>query len=353
LFTKQGWQDIKSQRFVCTDCGHKFLDMKCEKIGMFEIKMIEYAAYMYLRAVSFNSILDILRAWFEKDVLSKDILIDHIEQLADKIPDQYTISKKLKPKRFGYYALDGTWFKYRGRDMVLLILFDVKSLDLVSWKVALDETEDSYKTLIRRALPEIQDNIKGVFCDGDPGLLKAIRSFFPKVDIQLCAFHKLSRVAQIVPFKRPKTEIDKELKTMTEAIIYAETKQEAIKELNRLKVYAQKHQADEKMQKALGVLKRNFDLLLTHFDHEAMSPYNNVLEGFNHVIKRRTRLMKGFKKPINIERWFKLILHDWRFHRLKETVFKERRGKSPLELAGCKLPKLHNWIGYARTEIPT
>ncbi len=83
-----------------------------------------------------------------------------------------------------------------------------------------------------------------------------------------------------------------------------------------------------------------------------MSPYNNTLEGFNYIVKRKTKLMKGFKKPINIKRWIKLIMLDWRFHYLVELQFKERRNKSPLELAGCKLPKIYNWMSHVRENYP-
>ena len=68
--------------------------------------------------------------------------------------------------------------------------------------------------------------------------------------------------------------------------------------------------------------------------------------------KRRTRLMKGFKKPINITRWLKLLMLDWRFHPLKETKFKDRRNKSPLQLASVDLPEIHNWLTYIRKKYP-
>ena len=87
---------------------------------------------------------------------------------------------------------------------------------------------------------------------------------------------------------------------------------------------------------------------MTHFDHPEMSPYNNVLEGFNSVLQRRIWLMKGFKKDINIDRWIKLLLLDWRFHVLKESTFDSRRGKMPLELAGVKLPEIYNWLTFVR-----
>jgi len=318
---------------------------------MFVIEMIEYAAFMYLRSLSFNSIIAILRAWYEKKILSKDILISHIEELSDLIPDNQAITEWLKPKRSGYYALDGTWLKYRGRDIVLLIILDVITLDLVAWTVALEEDSASYQKLINPVKQEISPNLKGFFCDGEPGLLKVLKKEFPDTPIQLCVFHKYARVGQIVPFIRAKTKLDKEIKLRTEKILFAVSRREAETALKDLERYASTHQAHKKLQQVLGVLKCNFDLLMTHFDNPEMSPYNNVLEGFNHILKRRLRLMKGFKKPININRWLKLILLDWRFHPLRETAFKERRGKSPLQLAGVELPEIYNWIKFVRVEL--
>lgn len=322
---------------------------------MFDIAMVEYVAFMYLRTLSFNSIIAIVRAWYDKKVLSKNILIDHIEQLADRIPDNQKVSAWLKPHRSGFYALDGTWLKYRGRDIVLLILFDVRTLDLIAWTVALEETATSYRKLIEPAKAEIAGCLRGFFCDGDPGLLNVLKNDFPNIPIQMCVFHKYARVGRIVPFVRNKSVFDKEIKQRVEEVLFAASKLEAINALKKLERFADENKKHKKLQEVIGVIQHNFDLLLTHFDHEGMSPYNNVLEGFNHVLKRRLRLMKGFKKPININRWLKLILLDWRFHVLKETTFKERRGKSPLQLAGVTLPVIHNWMKFVRqnfTQIP-
>lgn len=313
---------------------------------MFDREIIAQAIFMYLRSLSLNSVSDIFRSWYDIDVFSKDTLITHIEEYADHIPGQFEITNWLHPVRSGFYALDGTWLKYRGRDIVLLILFDVKTLDILNWKVSRKETQESYDKLLIDAYVEMANNIKGFHCDGDPGLIAAIKDFFPDAPIQLCVFHKYSRAGQLVPFVRIKNETDREIKKLTERVLFAPTKQEAVASLDELQRYAQEHQKHKKLKELIGVLKRNFDLLLTHFDNPEMSPYNNVLEGFNYIVKRRTRLMKGFKKPININKWLKLILTDWRFHSLRESQFKCRKNKSPLELAGCKLPKIRNWVKY-------
>ena len=315
---------------------------------MYTVKIIEYVTYMYLRTLSFNQVNAILRAFYERDVFTKSQLIGHIEELTDRIPGHQAVSRWLKPQRSGYYALDGTWLKYRGCDIVLLILFDVVTLDTIAYHVAADETKDAYSTLLDLALPEISLGMNGFFCDGDPGLLALLRERFPGKPIQLCVFHRYARLGQLIPFRYCKSALDKQIKERVEKVLFAGSKSAAINALHELEQFAKQNQGYGKLQKAIAVLHHNFELLLTHFDHPEMSPYNNVLEGFNHVLKRRIRLMKGFKKDINIDRWIKLLILDWRFHTLKASEFKERRKKTPLELAGVSLPVMYNWLTYVR-----
>ena len=315
---------------------------------MYTVKMIEYVTFMYLRSMSFNQVNAILRAFYERNVFTKAQLMDHIEQLTDRIPDHQAVSRWLKPERSGYYALDGTWLKYRGRDIVLLILFDVVTLDTVAYHVAGDETKETYAALLDLAQSEISLEIKGFFCDGDQGLLALLQKRFPGSPIQLCVFHKYARLGQLIPFKYCKNALDKQIKERVEKVLFAETRNAAEGALHDLEQFAKENKGYGKLQQAIAVLHHNFELLLTHFDHPGMSPYNNVLEGFNHVLKRRIRLMKGFKKDVNIHRWIKLLILDWRFHTLKESEFKERRKKTPLELAEVSLPEIYNWLTYVR-----
>lgn len=58
--------------------------------------------------------------------------------------------------------------------------------------------------------------------------------------------------------------------------------------------------------------------------------------------------MKGFKKELNMNRWLKLILLDYRFHKIHSSKFPDRNNKSPLELAETNLPKYHNWLTLVR-----
>lgn len=201
--------------------------------------------------------------------------------------------------------------------------------------------------MIEKTEGNILRSAKGFFSDGELGLLKQFKDRYSGIPVQLCAFHKYSRIGQIVSFVRSDS-IGKEIKQRVENVIFAKTKQNAFSALVNLKRYAGEHQENAKLRKVIGVINRNFELLLTHFDHPEMSPYNNVLEGFNHIIKRRIRLMKGFKEEENIDRWLKLLLIDYRFHTIKESKFSNRNRKSPLELSDVKLEKYHNWMTLIR-----
>ncbi len=114
--------------------------------------------------------MGIVRATLRKDYLTKDTVLDHLEQLIDRLPAVEKISLKFKPLRSGYYAWDGTWLKFQGRDIVLLICFDVVSLDVINYLMAPDECYETYLALINiinQTEPDILANIKGFYCDGE------------------------------------------------------------------------------------------------------------------------------------------------------------------------------------------
>ena len=319
-------------------------------IGRFGNKMINWIGFIYLRSFSLYSTVEIIRSFYEKDYLTKNAVLENLEQLIDRLPDISATTRIFKPERSGYYAFDGLWFKCNGGNKVLMICFDVVSLDIVNYLIAGDENYIAYGQLIEavnKAEPDILTKAKGFYADGELGLLKQLKGNYRHIPLQLCVFHKYTRSNQIVPFVYAKG-IDKEIKNMVEKVLFAPTKNEAIASLDNLKRYAQEHQQNDKLKKIVGVLKRNFHLLLTHFDNPEMSPYNNVLEGFNHIIKRKIRLMKGFKKELNMDRWLKFILLDYRFHKIHSSGLRARNGKSPLELARVNLLKYYNWITLVR-----
>ena len=326
----------------------------------FTNSFIEYVVALYLRSLSLNTVIQIIRIQFEKDLLSKQTILEFIEKVTDKLPSLDDIDNLFHPRRSGLLAFDGVWYKYRGINFVLLVCFDPIAFDIISYLIAERESFDSYQKLIQRVLSKLKSiSVKGVYCDGDRGLIKAVKLNFPSTPIQVCVVHKEFRLGQLLPFKRAYTgkSLDPRFKKKVrffketaESIIYAENKKEAEENLKQLKEFMAKEK-DEKLKKAFGSLKYNFKYLLTHFDYPGMERDNNIIEGFNSIIKGRLKLLKGFKKPANINRYIKLVLLDYRFHELVESRSSKRRNKTPLELVGVSLPKYYNFIKYLRETL--
>lgn len=323
----------------------------------FSDSFIEYAVYIYLRCLSFNTTVDIIQATYEIDILSKSQVLDFLETVADAIPTLDEIDEVFTPVRSGLLALDGVWFSYGDEEIVLLVAFDPVTFDIISALWQMDENYVGYKTLLQKVIKKVpKEKIVGIYGDGELGLLQAQKELLPDAPFQLCVVHKELRMGMLVPVKsvnvsrRMDEKKKEEIRTFQQLYrncIYANTKEEAKQNLVLLKTYAL-NSPHEMFRKAYRSLARNFDLTLTHFDHSYMERDNNLLECFNGILKPRLNLMKGFKKKDNINRYLKLFLLEFRFRPLKESRFKDRRGQSPLQLGDVFLSKYYNFLTFLR-----
>ncbi|MBU0570153.1 transposase [Patescibacteria group bacterium] len=353
---KAGQRKQKLQLYRCKN-GHQF---RINHASCWDDSFIEYVVYVYLRCLSLNTAIDIVRATYEKDLLTKSLILQFIEQVADVLPTIDDIDRLYDPVRSGYLAFDGVWFKYGNDQIVLLVCFDPVTFDVVSAIWSDQETREGYERLIRLILKKLpKTRIKGLYGDGDRGLKLALKHYFPLTPFQLCIVHKNLRMQQTIPLKSAikSRHIPKKLKReilkfadLFHNTLYADTKEQSLKELTKLLHWTDKHPR-EKFLKAVNQLKRNFRYTLTHFDYPDMERDNNLIECFNGCIKPRLKLMRGFKKKQNLDRYLKLFLLEFRFHTLKESRFKERRSKSPLELGGVYLPKSYNFISFLRKQL--
>ena len=355
--TRTNLQQFIFQSYRCMN-NHLFIPNHHQ--SSFTSSFIEYAVAVYLRSLSLNVVIQIVRIQMEKDILSKKTLLQFIDTVSERLPTLDDIDNIYHPKRSGYVAMDGVWFKYRRRNFVLLVAFDPQTFDPIVVKLEIDETQAGYERLITEVTNKLGAvNIKGVYGDGDKGLIKALKILLPSVPFQLCIVHKEMKMGQIVPVKSvgvskkltPFQKHDiKVFQLLFRNVIYAASKDVSAKNLERLKQYADKTE-DERFQKAYRSLAYNFKYTLTHFDHPEMERDNNILEGFNSILKRRLRLLKGFKKPGNIEKYIKLILLDYRFHEFIGSGKKKRQGVTPLELSGVILPDYYNFIKLLRESL--
>jgi len=351
--TKSGKKTYDVQKYRC-DNMHVFR----KKVPFsFSDSFIEYAVYIYLRCLSFNTTVDIIQATYEKEILSKSQVLDFLETVADALPTLDDIDEVLTPVRSGFLAVDGVWFQYGEAEIVLLVAFDPVSFDVIAALWQKEENYTGYKALLQKVLGKVsKEKIIGMYGDGDLGLLQALKELLPAVPFQLCVVHKELRMGMLVPVKsvnisrrmdEEKKEAIRTFQQLYRNCIYADTKMQAKQNLTILKEHVAQSPY-EMFQKAYRSLAYNFDLTLTHFDNPHMERDNNLLECFNGILKPRLRLMKGFKKQENINRYLKLFLLEFRFRPLKESRFKERRGQSPLQLGDVFLPKYYNFLTFLR-----
>lgn len=357
--TINGKRKKQIQTFKCEN-GHFF---RVNDVPKWDDDFIERVVFIYLQCLSLNTTITLIREFYQTDVLTKGLILDFIEKVADKLPTIDEIDYLYHPRRSGYLAFDGVWFQFGKDQIVLLVAFDPETFDIVAASWADDETEKTYEQVMTQAVNKIGAvNVKGVYADGDRGFLKALKHLLPTVPFQLCVFHKELRMGQVVPIKSvsrsrqmtPQTKHDiKVFQLLFREVIYAKTKDDSVKALDRLKQYVEsnKHEQPERFLKAYRSLLTNFKYTLTHFDYSHMRRDNNLLECFNGCIKPRLKLMKGFKIQENLDRYLKLFLIEFRFHTLKESSFKDRNGKSPLEVAGVNLPKFYNFLSFLREEL--
>lgn len=357
MMFKSGRKTSRVQAYRCHR-GHFF--KHDSGLSGFSDSFIEYAVFVYLRCLSLNTTVDIIRATYEDDILTKSQVLAFIEWVGKAIPTLDDIDRLFSPVRSGYLAFDGVWFDYGGETIVLLVCFDPQTFDVISAAWSREETRAGYEALIRSALAKLpKHRIKGLYGDGDNGLIMALKRYFPYTPFQLCVVHKSLRMAQTVPVKLAvkshhipadtKREI-LEFSRLFHRALYADTKEAALAGLTDLLYWTNIHPGD-KFLKAVNQLKRNFQYTLTHFDYPGMERDNNLIECFNGCLKPRLKLMKGFKKNENLEIYLKLFLLEFRFHLLKESRFKDRRDKSPLELGGVTLPKYYNFLTFLRRQL--
>ncbi len=352
---------IKLVTYQSYRCVNNHLFTPQHKDSSFTNSFIEYVVYAYLRCLSFNTTIQIIRAQFERDLLTKKTLLQLTQQVADRLPTLTDIDNLFHPRRSGYLAFDGVYFKLEGEAFVILICFDPETFDVLGYRIAAAESFPGYVDLaleVKKKLAAANVPIIGLYGDGEKGLLQALNEVFPAVPFQLCIVHKYLRIGQVIPFKSVnrkgvfylrKRKILK-FKRLFEETVFAETKEASIKKFAELKMFAQAH-AIEKFHQGYRILKNNFKLTLTHYDHLHMERDNNLIECFNSIISRKLDLFKGFKKAMNIDRYLKLILLDYRFHELTESRFAYRRDQSPLELAQANLPAYYNFIKMLRETL--
>ncbi|OGM33445.1 hypothetical protein A3D00_00825 [Candidatus Woesebacteria bacterium RIFCSPHIGHO2_02_FULL_38_9] len=196
---KSGKKIVKVQAFRCEN-GHLF--KANGNLLSWSDSFIEYAVFVYLKCLSLNTTIDIIRATYELDLLTKSQILLFIEWVADPLPTLDDIDRLFSPVRSGYLAFDGVWFSFGREEVALLVCFDPVTFDVICANWEKEEGYDGYTRLIRNVTEKLpKTKIKGIYGDGDAGLILALKRYFPVTPFQLCVVHKSIRMQATIPLK--------------------------------------------------------------------------------------------------------------------------------------------------------
>lgn len=328
------------QRFWCKGCGHIFVPAKPNASKYDSTAFNAQVACEYL----LNRSLRKVRTSKAVGKISKDTILETVIAVSGKLPDTSELNRRLEIRWSGRYILDGVFFKYQGKGLVLLLLADAESLDLIDYLLAEAENYQSWKLFVQRVKPEIEADgklEKFFVSDGKKGLHQALKELFPKVPRQLCISHKQRRISSIIP-QIYGNSWDKLFGHLGHKAIGAKSESaywvylSLLKEFTKPAIFARIPEPEQrKLKQVIGVLKFQRHELHAQFEHPDLigkDTTSNILEGINGFLKERLKLMRGLKKENHVPKIIKLLIYYYRFHPFVASNFKQRNGKSPIEL---------------------
>jgi hypothetical protein len=238
-----------------------------------------------------------------KTSISKKAILKLLLALGKNCKSTIEITKELDLKWPGWLGIDATSIKISGIQFFLFVAVDLKTRDIVHFQIARHE---DYQTL-RRFLLVIRDEIRyqilGIVSDLGLGRshvnLKVVREVSPGIPHQICVVHLERDVNLILP-RTKRTPLQKELKKLVRKVLYARSRRLAIRAYMELIQFRNDYYSlDEKVDKVVNIIRRNFLSTLTHFAHPELPRDNNIAEGIVGQLKERIKLLRGFRRLPN------------------------------------------------------
>jgi putative transposase len=206
---------------------------------------------------------------------------------------------------YRFLYLDGLWItlsKPVKVKKVLLVALCVKqdgSKELLSFQLADSESESWWwgfiSDLKQRGLKG--EGLEVIISDQAPGLVKAIRSLYPRVSHQVCASHKANDISAHLANNRHRHRIIADALYVFEATTATQVRK-------RLRLFCGKWWSKE--PKAVRNFVRGFEHCLTYLEYpdpiRTMLKTNNPVERYLQELRRRIIPMRSFNNARSAER---------------------------------------------------
>ena len=207
------------------------------------------------------------------------------------------------------------------RQLMLLIARDGDRCQPVSWVSAPRECHESWFAFLRELMwSDIEPEI--VVCDGQRGLLKAIREVWPKAKVQRCLVHVIRQASKWLT-QNPKTRAARELLVLVRQLSLIRTKRQKRRWIRSFKYWDREHElflkertrassgkwwyTHRKLRGTRSLLRNAIpDLFRFVSDPSIPRTSNHVEGGLNARIKELFRCHRGISptKKLALASWY-------------------------------------------------
>lgn len=281
--------------------------------------------------------------------ISKNTIFEELNSLGEHCKDFEYIAHELQPQWSGYILIDGKTIYIKEDKEVLLLTADATTQDIPLAGLFDSENATNYTDLLQDLRDGIRYPIKGITVDGEPALLKAIISVFPKVPLQLCVRHyeeNLKRYFQY-HFHGVKDGVPRFL-DMVHRMLYT-TCSAHLDHVYREYLDTLDFFSVTRLGSEVDRFESNFGRLWTHLYHPGMPRTTNIIEGVIRQLSRKIDDTDGFNSHRTAWNSLKLMIINYRFKRFSCSRIKGHNGKCPLELAGVDTSGI-NWVMFSKSK---
>lgn len=185
-------------------------------------------------------------------------------------------------------VLDGT--SLLARHCVVLIAYAPGAAPQLAWLFTERETAAAWATVVSRTPPQF------VVCDGQKGLLYALRTYWPKTIVQRCVIHVVRQSLAWIT-QRPQTGAGQELRIIVRDLLMVRTKRQKRKWLHRFRNWRRRHEqflaartrhpldarrwwyTHRKLRRVRTLIERSLPHLFTFVRHPEVPRTSNHVEG--------------------------------------------------------------------------
>ena len=275
-------------------------------------------------------------------------LFEIINALGVNCKSTIDVAKELNPKWSGYLFIDEKRIWIKGVEWFILIAVDLGTQDIVHWDLVPTEDGVNVAWFLMIIKMVIQYPFKGLISDLLPEFRGTSRWLLAGIPHQFCTYHTYKAAERYIKYRytgRDKLWAAKFL-SITGIICRCKSFTTALKALE----YLERHQTElknAKLIKRMNLLRIRFPHLVTRFKDQNLRPDNNVVENVVKQLNQKLKKVAGFELYQTAYNSISLLVMHYRFHKFSCSRIPGNNGKSPLELAGTNISKIH-WVRFSQ-----